>query len=255
VSVKITALFPSKLTSLPHKSQMHRGNWPRQVAVPNEGKKSLSSSSHDNYAQAPSNPTNVRRLVNWNMLIPVVVLIGGVILLLLLAKSKRFSVQRPGPPVAASITPTAAKLETIPGSLRVTIGPDEQTIAPLAKNRNWAITKGSDGKFILTDISNHTNATSAPATAPKVAATTTPPAVAPAFVELSFANTTALLAEADSGFQFTELQGTAANQCDSRTLKVEPGKRVLCRIQPADASSKIRFEIVYDSRDQKARGA
>jgi hypothetical protein len=53
--------------------------------------------------------------------------------------------------------------------------------------------------------------------------------------------------EADSGAQFAELQGTAADKCDSRALVIEPGKRILCRVQPPDAASKTRFEIVYDT--------
>ncbi len=262
VPVSVTALFPAKLVSLKYGKTTSRyptfprDTWQPPNDVPAATEKAQIHTKPDvapppaaseNSVVSRQTGINRRSALLWSVGLAVAAIVVGVFLV---ALRKRSGAQPVRPSVAPSATRTSTKLETMPGSLRVTIGTDEHTIAPLAKGSTWAITKGANDKALLVDISNFSSPTTPSASQGKVVSVV-PQEAAGSIVTLTFVKSTTLIAEAELGAMFVDLQGTAANKCDSRTLKIEPGSRILCRVQMPDMSSKIRLEIVYSSHDQK----
>jgi hypothetical protein len=257
ISVAITALFPKKLVSLPDAPgtprypTFDRSTWQppddapaASETLPNKTATSAVPTSPHSAAVPAAPPAEKHGGILWWIWFLLALLVVGVILFMVIGK--RSGVQRPLQPVAAA-APAAPKVETIPGSLRVTIGPDEQTITPLLKGSAWSLSRQADGIVKLVDTSGSaSNAGTVP-----VPVTDPVPAPGTSLATLSFGEDRALHADADGGALFAELQGTAADRCDSRTLIVESGKRILCRVQPPDAASKTRFEIVYDTQAGK----
>lgn len=258
LTVAITALFPKKLVSLPGtfgpryptfpmETWQPAGDRPAAAEAPNPVKPAQTGPTPPNTAGGtPAAPT--RSGTPWWVWLVLLLVVAGVILFLVLGK--RSGVQRPLQAVPAAVTP---KLETLPGSLRVTIGPDEQTISPLTKGASWALARKANGSVTLTDllgatVTKGTGAASSPGASPPAPVNME---MGTPLAKLTLSDDRSLRVEADSGAQFAELQGTAADRSDSRALIIEPGKRLLCRVQPPDAGTKTRFEIVYDTGQGK----
>jgi len=263
VTVAITALFPAQLASIAGTFGPRYPTFPRETWQPTQDAPSQSEALPNPVVQPPppspphtdgssgvivTDPEHhgISRWV-WILLLLIVLAIVAFLIF-----GKKAGVQKPLAPVAAAALP---KLETIPGALRLTIGPDEQTVTPLPRNGVWELGKTSDGKVTLAEVLPATPVAVPTPTPIQTAAETAPPVVTPAtsttpLARLKFNADRTLLVEAQSGAQFTESQGTAAVGSDSRTLKIEPGKRLLCRVLPPDASTKVRFEIVYEALAQ-----
>jgi hypothetical protein len=265
-TVYVTALFPEKLSSLPNPPNspryptFARNTWQPEGDAPPAAEKLPNEVRPPSTAQVNPTPTPpVVKVVEkggipWWVWPLLALLVIGIILFMVLGK--RSGVQRPLQPVAATVV--APKIETIPGSLRITIGPDEQTLSPLIKGATWSVSRQPDGIVELVDTSKPAGAATAAKPVTGIPGKDVPdpdpvPSKGSPLAKLWFADDRTLRADADSGAQFAELQGTAAEKCDSRSLLIEPGKRVLCRVLPPDAASKTRLEIVYDT--QAAKGS
>ncbi len=251
LTVYVTALFPKKLVSLPDAPDtpryptFARSTWqpPADAPVATEQLPNRTGPDMSPRAVSVTGPGTIqvvkavdeRHGFRWWILGVFALVIIAIVVFM--AMGKKSGVQRPLQPAVAA-APIAPKVETLPGSLRITIGPDEQTLAPLTKGSEWSLSRQPDGIVKLVDISG-------PASD---GATVPVPVPAASLAKLSFGEDRSLHADADGGAQFAELQGTAADKCNSRALVVEPGKRVLCRVQPPDAASKTRLEIVYDTQ-------
>jgi hypothetical protein len=211
------------------------------------------------------------------------ILVGLIVLAIvaaLIALSRRAATK----PIEAApkAPPLGPQPMPIPGSLTVIIGPNTQPLASLKTLTTasaWTLQREADGKIVLADVLKPTGpgtvsnaapgngaasaspvATSAPIGSPAPAAPfgSSVPAGGSAsaavgttastpLAKLTFDAKRVLKIEVEGGAQFVKLQGTAADQCNSRLLSIEPGKKVFGRVLPPDTSVETRIEINYDT--------
>jgi len=165
----------------------------------------------------------------------VLAIIAAVMMLSRRAATKPVEKAPKAPPAGPQTVP-------IPGSLEVIIGPNTQplpSLKALTTVSAWTLQREADGRVVLADVLKQTGG------APPSAATPAVPAPTP-LAKLAFDAKRVLRVEVEGGAQFVKLQGTAADQCNSRLLVIEPGKKVFGRVLPSDASTETRIEINYD---------
>ena len=139
--------------------------------------------------------------------------------------------------------PAVPQAAAIPGTLTVTLGPTEQELPSLGKLTTasaWTLLREADGKVILADVP------ATPGSAPTSAAPPSVP-VPTTLAKLAFDSKRVLRVDAELGAQFMKLQGTAADQSNTRLLLVEPGKKVFGRVLPPDTAVETRIEINYNT--------
>ncbi len=255
--VHVTALFPKKLTSLASDGTSRYPTFPRETWVPKNyapdpGEKLPNDTKQQSSVTQPVAPKTINTAEHdkggipiWVWIILALIIIGVIVFMMI---GKKSGVQKPLKPVAG--TPQVTKIETIPGSLRVTIGADEQMLSPLPKAGKWTISKSSEGVVSLTEDALPPVATIEPGTS-TTSSTQTATIAGTVLARLIISEDRSLKADAEAGAQFAEIQGTAGDRSNSRSLNLEPGKRVLCRLLSADGSSKTRVEIVYDTQTGK----
>lgn len=254
LTVAITAVFPGQLKSLPGQFGERYPTFPREtwqpmqdaptsaeklpnpVAPPTASQPPASTSSSSSSTTTTEVHKGIRGWV-W-----ILLLIIAIIALVVYILGKRAGVQQPK---KKSETPSATKVETVPGSLRIAIGPDEQTITPLLKAGVWELTRSTDGKLSFSAKADEQGAVAAPAAEAAATRSSTGGAVIGKF---SLEPDRTLRGDAEAGAQFVEIQGTAAQDCNSNSIKLAPGKRVLCRILAPGSDTKTRLEIVYEAQ-------
>jgi hypothetical protein len=121
----------------------------------------------------------------------------------------------------------------------VLIGAAEQVLEPLTASSKWLLQRDEAGAVTLAD------ATPDPTAPVALAAGTT-------IARLEFADNRDLRVSADSGAQFTDMNGPDPARLDSRTLTIAPGTKAFCRIVPAGSSSRTRIEVVYNTTSKIA---
>ncbi len=254
VTVALTALFPTRLVSLPgapttpRYPTFARETWQPAAdtpaatdALPNPtrpasaGQARTGTAGSAGAASDTSNPPH--SIPGWVWILAALALLVIVALIALHYSKRKLAVS--GAPVAK--TPPAVPLAaSVPGSLTVTVGPTEQALDSLTKLTTasaWMLLREADGKVILADVP-------APlGSVPSTPAIPTPTVLA----KFAFDAKRALRVDAELGAQFMKLQGTAADQCNPRLLLIEPGKKVFCRVLPPDTAVETRIEINYNT--------
>ncbi len=248
VTVAVTALFPEHLVSLsgaptgPRYPTFDRDTWKPSAdrpqpseALPNPTQSHMSSNvatgtSAPPPASRPGTPTWI-----W-LILGLVIIIALVSLLRRRVPPDRDAITKP---VAPSSNPVGIP---IPGSLSISIGPNEQTVQPLTTASRWTIQRDATGAVSLVE----TGAT------PTVDAGQES-AQATALARLDFDDQRNLRVGADSGAQFVELNGPDPANLDSRMLTIAPGKKAFCRIVPEGSAVKTRFEVAYNTAQKGSR--
>ena len=267
VTVSLTALFPQKLVSLPDAPgtprypTFARETWQPATdrpaasdALPNPTRPGAASAqtSSPAWETPPGSPTPAPRIIPvWVWILAALALFAVIAAIALYYSRRRLSV----PVEPAPKAPPGPQVVPIPGSLAVIIGPNEQPLASLKKltiASAWTLQRAADGEVILADVLKPAGPTgtapggsTAPIAAP--AATGAPAPASTPLAKLAFDAKRVLRVEAEAGAQFIKLQGTAADQSNSRLLLIEPGKKVFCRVLPPDSSVETRVEINYDT--------
>ncbi|MCW3096379.1 MAG: hypothetical protein JWL77_1997 [Chthonomonadaceae bacterium] len=277
VTVSLTALFPKKLVSLPDAPgtprypTFARETWQPATdkpaateplpnpTQPNGSAQGATSGHSDTSHGTPPPPARPGIPLRVWILVAFVVLaiIAALILLSRRAATKPIEAAPKAPPLGPQPVP-------IPGSLTVIIGPNTQpldSLKTLTTMSAWTLEREADGKVVLVDVlkpigpGNVNNAAPISSVAPATptgssassatsgAATAAPTSLA----KLAFDAKRVLRVEVEGGAQFVKLQGTAADQCTSRLLLIEPGKKVFGRVLPPDTSVETRIEINYDT--------
>ena len=256
VTVSVTALFPKKLISLPDAPGTPRyPTFARETWQPANDKPATSDalpnptqpdgSAHNSTPSSTGKSQNTPppapdhsgiHLWVWILVALIVLAIIAAVMLL----SRRAATK----PVekAPQAPPTGPQTVPIPGSLEVIIGPNTQPLPSLKSLTTvsaWTLQREADGRVVLADVLKPTVAAPTPTAAPAA------PAAMP-LAKLAFDTKRILRVEVEGGAQFVKLQGTAADQCSSRLLVIEPGKKVFGRVLPADTSTETRIEINYD---------
>jgi hypothetical protein len=284
VTVSLTALFPKKLVSLPDAPgtprypTFARETW--QPAMdkpaaaetlpnptrPNASPVTNSDESKRVAAAANSGAPDRKGIPLWVWALVALIILA--IVAALIMKSRGAATK---PLVAApKAPPLGPQPIPIPGSLTVIIGPNTQpldSLKTLTTASAWTLEREADGKVLLVDVlkptgtGNVNNAAPVGGSAPTAPAGSSAPAVPSGSVatsaaamaaptplaKLAFDAKRVLRVEVEGGAQFVKLQGTAADQCNSRLLVIEPGKKVFGRVLPPDTSVETRIEINYDT--------
>lgn len=257
VTVSLTALFPKKLVSLPDAPgtprypTFARETWQpatdkpaaaETLPNPTQPAGSTQSSTHSAPSHGAAPPPSERHTSVWVWILGALILLAIVAALVLLSRraaTKPIEAAPKAPPLGPQPTP-------IPGSLTVIIGPNEQpldSLKTLTTASAWTLQREADGKVLLADVLKPTGTAPVGSSAP---ATPAAPAPTP-LAKLTFDARRVLRVEAEGGAQFVKLQGTAADQSNSRLLLIEPGKKVFGRMLPPDTSVETRIEINYDT--------
>ena len=257
ITVALTALFPKKLISLPgapttpRYPTFARETWqpttdqpaaadalpnPTRPAAPGPSEANASGSSRD---AVPSGAPGRSSLPGWIWILAALLLLAVVAAIALHYSRRKLALA--GEPVVKA-PPAGPQPAAIPGTLTVTLGPTEQALDSLSKLTTasaWTLQREADGKVVLAD------APATPGSAPNSAAPAVP---APSLLaKLAFDSKRVLRVEAELGAQFMKLQGTAADQSNTRLLLVEPGKKVFGRVLPPDTAVETRIEINYNT--------
>jgi len=255
VTVSVTALFPRKLVSLPDAPgtprypTFARDTWQPANDKPAEADKlpnptqpegsahSGAPSSHPGTLQTPPPAPDHSGIPPWVWIVVALVVLAIIVAVMLSKRAATKPIEKApkAPPAGPQTTP-------IPGSLEVIIGPNTQPLASLKTLTTvsaWTLQREADGRVVLADVLKPTG------TAPGTAAAPATPAATP-LAKLAFDARRVLRVEVEGGAQFVKLQGTAADQCNSRLLVIEPGKKVFGRVLPSDTPTETRIEINYD---------
>ncbi len=268
VTVSVTALFPQKLVSLPDAPgtprypTFARETWQPATdrpaatdALPNPTLASASPVTNSEASKHAASDANApvpdhQGIPLWVWALVALVILAIVVALIVKSRGAATKPIDPGP----KAPPPGPQILPIPGSLEVTIGPNPQPLASLKKlttTSAWTLQREADGKLLLADVLKPTGPPRSPGNAPAatmpVAGSVSPTTPAPTpLAKLAFDAKRVLRVEVESGAQFIKLQGTAADQCNSRLLVIEPGKKVFGRLLPSDTATETRIEINYD---------
>ena len=256
VTVAVTALFPRHLVSLPDAPGTPRyPTFARETWQPANDKPAASEtlpeptqpdgSAHGSPSSQAGTPhTTPPPPPDHSGISPWVWIVVALVVLAIIAAVMMLSRRAATKPVekAPKAPPAGPQTVPIPGSLEVIIGPNTQplpSLKALTTVSAWTLQREADGRVVLADVLKQTGG------APPSAATPAVPAPTP-LAKLAFDAKRVLRVEVEGGAQFVKLQGTAADQCNSRLLVIEPGKKVFGRVLPSDASTETRIEINYD---------
>ena len=255
VTVALTALFPKKLVSLPgapttpRYPTFARETWqpttdrpaaedalpnPTRPAAPGQANTAVSNFS------STSVPPGRASLPGWVWIVAALVLLALVAAIALHYSRRKLLVSGD---LVVKTPPAVPQAAAIPGTLTVTLGPTEQELPSLGKLTTasaWTLLREADGKVILADVP------ATPGSAPTSAAPPSVP-VPTTLAKLAFDSKRVLRVDAELGAQFMKLQGTAADQSNTRLLLVEPGKKVFGRVLPPDTAVETRIEINYNT--------
>ena len=271
ITVALTALFPKKLVSLPGAPTTSRyPTFARETWQPTTDLPAAADTLPNPTRAAPAERAHTaagldttpapRSIPIWVWILAALALFAIVAAIAVYYSRRKLSL--PGDPVAK--TPAVPSAASLPGSLTVTLGPTEQELVSLQKLTTasaWTLLREADGKVVLADVPASSGGAPNRAVAPAGSASNSvvPPTVAvpaspvvagvPAptvLAKLAFDPRRVLRVEAELGAQFMKLQGTAADQSNTRLLLIEPGKKVFGRVLPPDTAAETRIEINYN---------
>ncbi|HLJ57252.1 MAG TPA: hypothetical protein VKT77_19605 [Chthonomonadaceae bacterium] len=246
VTVGVAALFPERLVSLPGAAAapryptFSRESWQPSADRPASGEALPNPVKPAAAVPQPAAPVAPAR-GGISPLVWALVAVAVVVGLLWAYRSSTSYRTYSADQSTKQPQPTAAPMgRPIPGSLTVLIGAAEQTLQPLTASSKWLLQRDETGAVTLADA------------APDVAAPSGGPSAGTAIARLEFAENRDLRVSADSGAQFTDLNGPDPARLDSRTLTIAPGTKTFCRIVPAGSTSKTRLEVVYNTTSKIA---
>ena len=250
VVVAVTALFPAHMASLPGSFGARYPTFPLSTWQPladapasaNEVPNPVSASPSTAEPHAP-NPTPAdqttahKGLPGWLIPLVLLILVAAAAIAIF---GKRAGVQAARPVGAAAAAAKARPVHTskpaLPGTVKISVAANEFVFPELRADSAWALFTTPAGETRLIDLTP-------PAEGGEAAAV---PGDAQVSARLSLTPEGALLAMAEIGSQFVELQGTDLARSDSQKLTIAPGKRILCRVLTASTGAKVRFEAVYE---------